>query len=157
MKINGEQIQIREVQIVKLHRTNSAGLELKVCGYPIGIQAEYEQLVPKPQPVEKPTGVMRAGKGAETKPDYNDPAYVAAFDKWMYLQKFYYICKCLLAVNTDLSFANDYTKVDQLEKIPSELNEAGFSEGDVGIILEAIKNATHIDPKAIEEAKASLQ
>ncbi len=157
MKINGELVQIREVRVVKLHRSQGSGLEIKVCGYPIGIQQEYEALNPKPLPEQKPTGMNRVGKGAEMKADYDDPKYVAAFDKWLWLQKFYYLCKCISSVNPDLTLDNDYTTVAGLEKIPSELNAAGFSEGDIGTLIEAIKDATQIDPKAIEEAKASLQ
>ena len=157
MKIKGETIQIREVVEVVLKSGNGSDrLKLKVCGYPIGIQNEYETLNPKPPVPEKATGKMIVGKGEEKKPDYTDAAWNKAYDKWTLLQQLYYLCKCVCSVN-EITFESDWNTLAGLEKIPDELNAAGFSAGDIGVILEAIRGATTIEPKAIAEAAASLQ
>lgn len=151
MKINGEKISIREVVTVELHRNSGSSLKLKVCGYPIGIAREYLQIYPTPVPPSKSTGVTTVKNGAETKPDYDDPAFTKAYAEYVWLEKFFHICKCLEADET-VKFDSDYTTLGGLRNIPKELNEAGFSEGDIGKILEAINSATRIEPKAVEKA-----
>lgn len=151
MKINGEKVSIREVIEVEISRNNASSLKLKVCGYPIGIAREYLKVFPTPVPPNKSTGVTTVKSGVETKPDYDDPEFVKAYAEFVWLEKFFHICKCL-EVDESIKFDSDYTTLVGLRNIPKELNEAGFSEGDIGKILGAINAATIIEPKAVEKA-----
>jgi hypothetical protein len=157
MKINGKVIAIREVQEVELIRSKAEDtIKLKVSGYPIGIRRLYESINPKPQPPKIATGVMRVGqKEPETKLDYENEAYGKAIAEWYYLEKFFVICKCL-EVDKDLEITNACDNVESIRLFVKELDEAGFSEGDLGKIWDAIETATRIDPKAVEAAKESF-
>lgn len=155
MKINGEQVNIREVVEVVFERSTGSSLKLKVSGYPIGISRDYLMVYPRPVAPMQATGVVSIKSGAEKKANYEDPSFVAAFEEWAYLERFYFICKCLM-VDTSVAFNSDFTKLDGLRAIPNELKEAGFSEGDIGKLLDAIRAATTIEPKAIAEATANF-
>ncbi len=155
MKINGELVNIREVVEVVLNRSNGSSLKLKVSGYPIGIFKEYLKVSPKPVAPKKPTGKVSVKDGPEVKDDYDDPAFLAKWEEFTYLEKFFHICKCL-EVDNSVKFDANYLTLDGLRKIPDELNAAGFSEGDIGKLLEAIRDATNIEPKAIAEAQATF-
>lgn len=155
MKINGEVVNIREVVEVVFERSSGSSLKLKVTGYPIGISRDYLAVYPRPVAPMQATGVMSIKNGAEKKANYEDPSFVAAFEEWAYLEKFYFICKCLM-VDTSVAFNSDFNRLDGLRAIPNELREAGFSEGDVGKLLDAIRSATSIEPKAIAEATSNF-
>ncbi len=157
MKINGKAIEIREVIEVKLNRTNDAhSIKLKVSGYPIGIRRMYESTYQKPMPPKVPTGVQRVGqKEPETVLNYEDPTYVTLISDWFYFQKFFIIRKCL-EVDKDAEFDSDCSTMESIKAFEQELHAAGFSEGDLGVIWDAIEQATKIDPKAVEAAKATF-
>jgi hypothetical protein len=155
MKINGEVVNIREVVEVVFNRNNGTTLKLKVSGYPIGISRDYLMVYPRPVAPVVATGVVSVKTGPEKKPNYEDPTFVAAYEEYVYLEKFYFICKCL-SVDTSVSFNADFNTLAGLRAIPNELKEAGFSEGDIGKLLEAIRSATNIEAKAIEEATSNF-
>lgn len=155
MKINGEVVNIREVVEVVFARNNGTSLKLKVSGYPIGISRDYLTVYPRPVAPIVATGVVSVKTGPEKKPNYEDPAFVAAYEEYVYLEKFYFICKCL-SVDTSVAFNADFNTLAGLRAIPNELKEAGFSEGDIGKLLEAIRSATNIEAKAIEEATSNF-
>ena len=154
MKIRGEKVFVREVVEVEICRADaSRSLKLKVCGVPVGFHREYEAMFPKPQPPS--TTINRAGKDPEVKKNWDDPKYVALYEEWAFLEKFYTLYHCL-AVDTSVSFESKADSPDALRALVKEFKDAGFSEGDVGQIIEAINKATVISPKAIEEAKADF-
>lgn len=154
MKLNGKVVAIREVQEVVLDRTKEEDcIKLKVSGYPIGIRRAYEAIMPKPLPPKVVSKVQRVGKSEpETTLDYENPDYVKAIAEWYYLDKFFIIYKCL-EVDKNLQFDNDCSSRESIHAFAKELSDAGFSEGDLGKIWDAIEAATKVSPKAIEEAK----
>lgn len=154
MKINGVVVNIREVVEVVLHRT-SGDIKLKVSGWPIGINRLYMSVFPRPVAPKKATGKVTVKDGPEVKPDYDDPKYSAAIEEFIYLEKFFMICKCL-EVDESIKFEANYNTLDGLRKIPEEMNAAGFTEGDVGAIFTAMRTATTIEPKALDEAAANF-
>lgn len=151
MKINGQIVDIREVVEVVLFNE----VKVKVSGYPIGIRRDYQKVYPRPLAPKKPTGVISKKDGPELKPDFEDVQYVASFDEYVHLEKFFFICKCLEA-DTSVSFDSDYNTLAGLRNIPGELTKAGFVEGDIGKLINAISGATRIESKAIEEAEGNF-
>ncbi len=151
MKINGEIVNIREVVTVELLGQTRAALSLKVSGYPIGLARTYELVYPKPTAPLKATGVTSIRSGPESKPDYDDPKFLAAISEWYHLEKMFIVCTCLIPEN-GIVFANDFNTLEGLRKIPQEFHDAGFSEGDIGKLMKAISSATNFDQKDVDKA-----
>ena len=156
MKINGKSVQIREVLEVKLSRSKEEdSIVLKVCGYPIGIRRAYEAVYPKPTPPVVVSNVVKVGQKLDTTLDYNSPEYEQKIGHWLHLNKFFMLHKCL-SVDKTLVFENDCSTVASLEKFAKELDDAGLSEGDIGVIFDTIERATRIEPKAVKEAEETF-
>jgi hypothetical protein len=156
MKLNGKAVAIREVQEVRLERSNSEQtIVLKVSGYPIGIRRAYETVYPKPQAPIVESKIVRVGKEPEKSVNYDDPEYIKKISDWIYFEKFFIIHKCL-SVDTNLEMEQSCKTIESIKLFEVELYNAGFSEGDIGRIFDAIQSATNIQPKAIEEAKENF-
>jgi len=156
MKLNGKVVSIREVQEVRLDRSNSEqSIVLKVSGYPIGIRRAYETVYPKPQAPLVVSTTVRVGKEPEKSVNYDDPDYIKKISDWIYFEKFFIIHKCL-SVDSNLIMENDCSTIESIKLFELELLNAGFSEGDIGRIFDAIQTATNIQSKAIEEAKENF-
>ncbi len=155
MKLNGTNIAIREVVDVVLARKGVAPITLRVTGFPVGIQRAYEVVNPRPTPPTKSTGISTVRGGEKVEKNYDDPNYLAAFDEWLHLQKFFYLYHCL-GVTEGLVFENSADTVVGLRAIAKEFEHAGFSEGDIGQLMSAINAATHIESSEIAEAKKTF-
>ncbi len=155
MKIAGKPVQIREVVIVKLNRKSCAPIELKVSGFPIGIRKDYELVYPKPVAPQKATGKVSVATGPEMRADFDDPAYVKAFNDWIFLEKYFYLYHCL-QVADNLTFDSNVSTLEGLRKIPEEFKAAGFSEGDIGKLFEGMNSATDIKAEDLIKAEGNF-
>jgi|ERR1043165_2240086 hypothetical protein len=153
MKIKGEIVKSREVVEVVIPRTNGESLKFKVGGYPLGINRAYDAICPKPLAPFKT--INKVGGVVDRVYDYYDSAYGIALDEWQYYFKYFIVYQGMKEDN-DVSFDSKCDSLDGIKAFEAELAAAGFSEGDVGIIFDAIKGASNIDPKRVEAAKANF-
>jgi hypothetical protein len=153
MKIAGQEMAIREVMTVKLPRAGKDPIILKVCGIPIGFNAEYEKIFPRPRPPHK---IINFAGGKTTKEEnYEDIEFLTAHKSYEFHKNIYLVYRGLKADSSlvfDSLSGREPTCAKDLENLSKEFSDAGFSEGDINIIMSGVHAASHIDQKEVDAA-----
>ena len=142
MKINGTKIDAHYVETVVIPRPNGdVVFKAQAIDY-----APFEKLCTLP----KPPTVMKPGKDPE--PNYADPKYIEARNKWALLKTDYMFMASLKAteglvwetvVESDPSTWNNLSK---------ELLESGFKDNEVNRIFNAVISINGLDDDKITQA-----
>lgn len=152
MKLKGATFPAQEILTVKLPRGESS-IEVKVSGFPLGVHQDYSRIWPRPL---APIMVHNiAGKPPEKIPDVDDSNWQKEIQLWRYHQNIYIAYRGLIA-SGEIQFDSTADSRDAIIALVSEFRTAGLSEGDVGLILKGIKDASHIDDAKIQEEKKTF-
>ena len=108
---------------------------------------EFDKLVPvpKPQTFRKPGGVA-------TTESPNDPAFVKRLEEYAMKKTNYLVLKSLEA--TDGLEWESVNMVDPTtwDNYKDELNNAGFTDGEIGFIINQVANVHTVDEARMKEA-----
>ena len=148
MRLKNRKIE-REYCIVKVPRKNGEALEFKVAGIPMSLDRDFATMCPHP----RPPVVSTVGKKAE--PNYDDPAYDAAFSNWSDLKKYYQLY-VVLQYDENVEFPCVPTDTATLQTIRKGILDSGLSVGDIGIILKAAMDASNLTDEVVDAAKRNF-
>jgi hypothetical protein len=152
MKLDGNALSIRETIKVVLPRFENP-IELTISSIPMGLRREYETIFPKPRP---PFTVQNfVGKPAEKIEDWDNPEFVIAHAEHAFLFNVF-IVYTVIKADTRITFDFVPNNIDGLRRLSEEFKQAGFSEGDIGIIIKAAAEASNITDRDIREVKKSF-
>lgn len=152
MKLKGNPFPPQEILTVKLPRGDSF-IEVKVNGFPLGVHQDYAKLWPRPL---APISVYNSvGKPPENIQNLDDPTWQKEMAAWRYHVNIYIVYRGLLG-SGDISFDTVVRDKDSILALSEEFARAGWTEGDVALILKGIKDASHIDDAQIQLEKKTF-
>lgn len=152
MKFRGNALNIREVVEVVIPRSTS-NITFKVSAIPMGLHRDYETIVPRPIPPFEMR--HRAGSAPEKVENYDDPKFIEQFAQYVHLRNIFTVYTVLKA-DEGIEFSTVPTNAASLQAIEAELKDAGFSDGDLNIILATASEASNISDTDIRAAKKSF-
>lgn len=154
MKLKGATLAVREIYIISLRRLEGKEVTLKVAATPMGVGYDYDTIFPKPKPPFK----VEVAKGQEPKKvyDYDDATFIAEFDLHSRYQKIYTFYRVLADADAELQFDVKPSSKSDLVKLAEEISEAGFSDGDIMLVLKAAASAANITNEDIQQATSNL-
>jgi len=164
MKLRGEQVHALARGEVVIPRGDADPIILKVQALPLGHEEHAEKLFPSPtaplQYAEDKRGkVMRdpATKKPITVRNLEDPDYKAAVRATSRLQMMYFVHEALKADETvewDTPETDDPKEF--YEALFKELTLAGFSVGDLRLIIDTVMELSNLKGEDIQEAKEAF-
>lgn len=148
MKIEGQALSVRATKDVILPRPDGNHIVLKVAA--VLDTSEFERLVKRP----RPPVIVRKGK--PSRPNYDNPKYRKALERYEALTAAWLGIQSLKATP---SLEWETIKDDNPEtwmNVENEMDAAGFSIGDQKIIAEAVLEVNSLSQKHITEAAESF-
>lgn len=152
MKLKGAPFPPQELLTVKLPRGDTF-IEVKVSGFPLGVNRDYAKLWPRPIPPS--TTFNAVGKPPEQIANLDDPAWMKEMADWRYHNNIYVVYRALLG-SGEVTFDAKPDGREGIIALVAELHTSGLSEGDIGIILEGVRAASHIDDAKIQAEKRTF-
>jgi hypothetical protein len=150
MKFKSVTLNLREVTTVKIRND----LTLKVGSLRMGIERDFQRIWSKPTPPVKE--ITRVGQPSIRDVNHDDPAYVKAFEDWMYHKTIYYFYVATAGLDPDLSYENDCNSIDSIQAFASELKAAGINDFDIGKVVRGSTLISTVSDDDVEDAKKSF-
>lgn len=152
MKFRGNALNIREVVEVTIPRSTES-LTFKVSAIPLGLHREYETIVPRPLPPFEMRN--KVGAAPEKIENFDDPKFIEQYEQYRHLRNIF-IVYTVLKADDSVAFENVATNASSLLLVERELRDAGFSDGDLALIISAAAEASNISDRDIKTAKRSF-
>jgi hypothetical protein len=153
VKFQGKDLSIRDYIKVRIPRTNCPSIELRVNALPIGIQRDFQSLCPRPIAPFVIKNIK--GQGEKKESDYDNPQFLADLADYNDLQR-YYMLYVALKDNPELEFNFVPKDVMSLKNFRQEVKDAGFTEGDANIILNASAKVSNITDEDVNKAQETF-
>jgi hypothetical protein len=146
---------------VRLPRPENKDIIVNVRAFPLGDESAGDKLFPEPSP---PQGLAKGPNGLELRDPKsgkcipvdltNDPAFLAAVES----AAKYQLVVSALSVMEDTEFESVKSKGSKewYQDVYEELKAAGFTLGDLNIIIRAARDLSNLNQKKLDEATASF-
>lgn len=160
MKIVGYELGGLARGKVMIPRGQSA-ITLEVQAYPATFEPDALFPLPKApiKPIQYRSGRAVRDKNGRLELDYDedDPAYKRELRRLLPLRTAYLVYHAVKDCGqVNFETAGDDTKPEFFESIFSELVQAGFSVGDLNLIVEGAQRVSNLDKDAVEDAKENF-
>ena len=152
MKQNGKKLETLATADAYVPRPGAEPLRLKIRAVPFGFADRLREEIPAPRPLRVKKGGSRAGEDARVL--FDDPNYIKQVLKHNARLNALVIHHALGA-DKNLSFdaIEGDSLVDFADEILDELGEAGFTEGDIGILADQVDILSNNAAGQVEEAR----
>lgn len=145
MRIQGEELKCLNVELIVIPRGDDKPIIFKAQA--VANYDEFNRLCPEP---EAPW-IVKPGSGKER--DYRNKTYIASINNKSKLQTYYMFLKSLEATEGLTWDTIDINKPDTWLNFEKELESAGFSAMERGLIIQGCMIANCLNEKKIEEAR----
>lgn len=161
MKINGVEVNAHAEAWVVIPRERAKGFRLRVRAYPLDFDVDDVFPMPEPPKIKaRRVGgkVERDGKAVVWDVNERDPAYLARRHELYRARVACLFARATVHGNGDgyVAFATDVSaeSEEQYRALFAELTEAGFTAGDLTLVIDRARALSNMSEEAIEEAKA---
>jgi hypothetical protein len=145
MKLGGKKISGANEVLIPIPRGEDDQIVLKARAV-IDFN-DFEKLCPRPQPRQKMV------PGGRMVPFLDDPKFIKQVEDYSSKRTLYMILTSLRATEGLEWETVDYDDSDTWDNYEKELKEAGFSEIEIGRIVQGVMSANGLDEAKIDEAR----
>lgn len=153
MKINGNDALVNRT-IVTLPR-GTGDLTVTVRAVPLGWLRQFLALMPPVAPPQKPTGVV-TNAGPKMEADWEDETFRKAFAERQDLSSFFMLYLVLKESPEIELVTRTVTTPDDLRTFRAEIEASGLSDGDVNILLDAIRSLSNLGSQEVAARRAGF-
>lgn len=149
MRLGGRELKECNIQTIVIPRGDGPPIVFKA--HAILEPKRFNELCPRPK------APIRVKAGGERIPNLKDPRYQLSLDAWALRKTAWLIVETLRLGNPDLEWDTvDYDNPNTWEKYVNDLQNAGFSDAEISMIIDGCLQANALDNEKIEAARASF-